>query len=507
LVNSVNNKDCLVEIEFIVDGGKQYKIARGIKPNIFEIYCDGVCLNQNSATKDYQEHLEKFILKTNYKAFTQIVVLGSASFTPFMQLSPSDRRSVIEELLDIHIFSVMNVIVKEKLQANREHTEKNRTMCSGKEEKKSFIEKTIVSLKDNDEQKIQEIQDQIKLCEAELADLNVEIKNLEDIRNGLLNRTVDLPKVTAKYNKLISLKTQMGANYGRYKSELLFYENNDDCPTCRQSIDNEFKTKKKELLLIKIDEMESGLEKISKEIDVYLTLLLDRNKLVSEAENFRNEITSNKTRHKVTKEKLKSWHCILEKEDDVLLQSSKSELEVTRKEIEKLIAEKTALLDNRMFIETAITLLKDGGIKSKIIKQYLPIINKQINRYLAQMGFFVDFHIDENFEETIKSRYRDEFSYQNFSEGEKGRLDLALLFAWRAIAKMKNSVNTNLLIFDEIFDSSLDLNGTDEFLKIMWTLPIDTNVFVISHKIDTLLDKFKKIIRFRKSQNFSRMEI
>jgi DNA repair exonuclease SbcCD ATPase subunit len=501
LVNSVNEKGCLTEIEFS-SNNKNYKVIRGIKPNVFEIYCDDVCLNQDSASKDYQDHLEKFILKMNYKSFTQIVILGSASFTPFMQLSPADRRSVIEDLLDIQIFSVMNNIVKIKAQNNREGLDRNRIESLGKEEKKSFIEKTITSLKQNNEQKLRKLKEQENDYRDQIAKIEKEIEEHRHERTEILSSTKVHEALRKKFTKLISLKSGIEINQKSHQCKIDFYHDNNNCPTCKQSIAQDFKESELISLNAKLVEFGDGLAKISEQIDSVLKEIDTLDKLIQEAESIRNTITSKES--KVSS--LKSMLLDIEKSsinsDDVLLDSQK-EYDIIKSEIDGLVSQKESLLNEKMYIDTAIQLLKDGGIKTKIIKQYLPVINKHINKYLLQMGFFVNFNIDENFEETIKSRYRDEFSYQNFSEGEKMRIDLALLFTWRAVAKMKNSVNTNLLILDEIFDGSLDTNGTDEFLKIMWNMIGDTNVFVISHKQDQLVDKFKKVYRFHKVKNFS----
>lgn len=501
LVNSVNEKGCATEIEFTVNN-KNYKVLRGIKPNVFEIYCNGICLNQDSASKDYQEHLEKFILKMNYKSFTQIVILGSASFTPFMQLSPADRRSVIEDLLDIQIFSVMNNIVKIKFQNNRESLERNKIESLGKEEKKSFIEKTIASLKQNNEQKLKKLKEQENDYRDQISKIQEEIESHRNERDTILSSTKVHETLRKKFTKLISLKSQIETNQKSHQCKIDFYHDNNNCPTCKQSIAQDFKQSELDTLNAKLEEFDNGLIKIGEQIDSVLKDIESLEKLIKEAESIRNIITSKESKVSSIKSILKDIEKSSVNTDNVLIDSQR-EYDIIINDISRLALEKEQLLNDKVFIDTAIQLLKDGGIKTKIIKQYLPIINKHINKYLLQMGFFINFNIDENFEETIKSRYRDEFSYQNFSEGEKMRIDLALLFTWRAVAKMKNSVNTNLLILDEIFDGSLDGNGTDEFLKIMWNLLDGTNVFVISHKQDQLVDKFKKVYKFQKVKNFS----
>ena len=508
LVNSVNEKGCEVRITFSTNN-KNYEIVRGIKPNIFEIYCDDIMINQDSASKDYQDYLEKVILKMTLKSFTQIVILGSASFTPFMQLTPNERRVVIEDLLDIQIFSVMNIVAKQKLQINKENIDQNRITNIGKLDKKSFIEKNITSLEQNNELRESELKASLIQNENQYKDILVEITSLETQRDALLSIIEDQSIQKAKHSKLISLHSKIENNLNRAQKEISFYCDNDDCPTCRQPIENSFKDKIVIETTTKIDEFKNGLSKLSSEIDKCVDHITTIEKTVSKINNIKNDITANKTKLSAIVSTNNSIEDDIDriKHSDNTLIDNKKELIVVVDELEKYKIEKEALLNDRILIETSINLLKDGGIKTKIIKQYLPVINKLINKYLAQMGFFVNFNINEQFEETIKSRYRDEFSYHNFSEGEKTRIDLALLLTWRAIAKMRNSVNCNLLVLDEVFDGSLDFNGTDELMKIMWAMTGDSNVFVISHKTDQMLDKFQKVYRFEKVKNFSSLVI
>jgi DNA repair exonuclease SbcCD ATPase subunit len=508
LVNSVNQKGCVVEIEFDTNG-KAYKVIRGIKPNVFEIYCDGLLLNQDSASRDYQEHLEKFVLKMNYKSFTQIVILGSASFTPFMQLSPADRRTVIEDLLDIQIFSTMNIITKQKLVANKDLLERNRIELVSKEEKKVFIEKTLSSLKTNNEEKKKHLQSQIELLGSSYDRLGSDIEELEKERVQLVSQFPDHTKFKDRHRKLVGLQAKIEANLGRFEKEHSFFCDNNTCPTCSQSLDQTFKAEKIKDAETKITELEKGLGEINTQIEDAINSIAEVDRVMKKIDSITGDISVKR------KERMHLGSTINDLEDQVdaldnadkIVIDNQTELDETILLIETMSKDREALLNDRKYIETAINLLKDGGIKTKIIKQYLPIINKLINKYLAQMGFFVNFNIDESFEETIKSRYRDEFSYHNFSEGEKMRIDLALLFTWRSVAKMRNSVNTNLLILDEVFDGSLDGNGTDEFLKIMWSMIGDTNTFVISHKTDQLFDKFQKVYRFSKIKNFSQLTV
>jgi len=507
LINSVNEKGLEVQIEFNTNG-KEYRVVRGIKPNLFEIYCDGTLINQDSATKDYQEHLEKFILKMNYKSFTQIVILGSASFVPFMQLSPADRRAVIEDLLDIQIFSIMNVIAKQKFQTNKQAVEVNRVSLTAKEEKRFYVQKTIASLKQNNEEKKSDWMAQLSRLRQTSAEKERNIIDLEEKRDDIIAKASNAKLLRDKHTKLVSLSSKIDTNLKRTKKDLAFYCDNDNCPTCRQPIDASFKSTEVKLSEDKISEYEEGLVAISEQITNTLLSIKEVDDLLTQADIIRGDIQKDKLHLSSLSTRITEIEDELEQLEhaDKLLLDNQTELHNTINDIERLMIEKQDLLNDKQLIETSIHLLKDGGIKTKIIKQYLPIINKLINKYLAKMGFFVNFNINEQFEETIKSRYRDEFSYQNFSEGEKTRIDLALLFTWRAIARMRNSVNTNLLILDEVLDGSLDNNGTDEFLKIMWDMLGDTNTFVISHKTDTMLDKFQKVYKFTKVKNFSRLE-
>ena len=506
MINSVNGKDAVVEIEFDINN-KKYKVIRGIKPNIFEIYCESTLLNQDSASKDYQEYLEKAILKMNYKSFTQIVILGSASFTPFMQLSAADRRSIIEDLLDIEIFSTMSLIVKQRMQINREQLEKNRIAILGKNEKKDYIEKTIVKLKQNNEDKATHLQSTVDDFNKELETIQAIIVDLETKRDTAIEGATDVGAAKEKHKKLIALSSKIDTNLQRIKKDRYFYEDNDSCPTCRQDIDSKFKAEAVTKSGDKIIELEKGLSDITVEIDNCLELITATDALMNIANNLRNDITSHKSRVSSIVSHINNVEDQIESlsNSDSMIVQNEEELHNMVNEVALLNVLREELLDEKLYIETSINLLKDGGIKTKIIKQYLPIINKLINKYLSQMGFFVNFNINENFEETIKSRYRDEFSYQNFSEGEKMKIDISILLCWRTIAKMKNSVNTNLLILDEIFDSSLDANSTDSLMSILKTFDVNSNVFVISHKGDVLLDKFERTHIFEKHKNFSRI--
>lgn len=507
LVNSVNEKECIVEVEFKTNN-KQYKIVRGMKPNVFEIHCNGVILNQDSTMKDYQEYLEKFVLKMNLKSFTQIVVLGSAAFTPFMQMTPSDRRAVIEDVLDIQIFSVMNSIAKTRMQTTKQAIEENTIHSTAKADKKEFIEKTLLNLSKSNAIKKTQLQEefdkQVKALEVLKAELVAQEKERDD-HYALYQAE---PDHRGRWQKFTKTRSKLEAARAKTVEDLQFFTDHEDCPTCRQSIDAEFRETEKAKYKEKIETLNVGIAEINTTITEITKAIENADQMHRHHLELSNRVALKKGSISHVAKQIDALEDQLKKPDDtdILTVNSKQELEDVDRELSELAKERLRLIDERLLINTSMDLLKDGGIKTKIIKQYLPIINKLINQYLTQMGFAVSFHINESFEETIKSRYRDTFSYDNFSQGEKMRIDLALLFTWRAVAKLKNSVNTNLLIFDEIFDGSLDANGTDEFLKVMWGLVAGTNCFVISHKQDQLLDKFTKVYRAVKVKNFSIME-
>ena len=504
VVNSINQKNCEVQIEFSISG-KKYKVVRGAKPNIFEIYCNGTMVNQDAAAKDYQEHLEKNILRMNYKSFTQVVILGSASFIPFMQLSPNDRRSVIEDLLDIQIFSAMSNVVKNRLQINREGLEKNRITLTSKNENKTYIEQTLESLKSNNETKLSLLQEKEQELKDSLISEKATISELEKQRDELLDQGIDTSALRTKYGKLVGFKAKMENNIDRIQKDNVFFETNDTCPTCRQGIDETFKKETIGTNQSKIDEISQGINKADEQITAVLEEIEKIDEVLQRLNGVKMDLTSCRSSYNHISNNLSQIVAQIETFalSDTTTQESERQLIQVQHDISSLEEEKKALLDERQYVDLATTLLKDGGIKTKIIKQYLPIINKYINKYLAKLGFFVNFNINESFEESIKSRYRDEFSYHNFSEGEKLRIDLAILLTWRQIAKMKNSVNVNILVFDEILDRAMDSSGTDEFIKIMWDLgDAGTNIFVISHK-DSFTDKFQRTLKFEKVKNFS----
>jgi DNA repair exonuclease SbcCD ATPase subunit len=506
LLNSINQRDGLVEVEFSV-GKKQYKVVRGLKPNIFEIYCDGVMVNQDSSVKDYQEHLEKFILKINFKSFTQVVILGSASFVPFMQLSPADRRSIIEDLLDIQIFSSMNILVKEKMAMIKESISKTKYDIELTNEKIDLQKQNIEEHKNHSVKEIQKKNQEIEISYDQIATLTKDIKGIQKHIDVLQSKIEDKTSVESKSKKLVQLEAKLESNIQKIKKEIEFYENNDQCPTCKQEIEQSFKQKS---ILEKQEKQETqrtGLTDIGKQIESINSRFAEINKIIKHISEHNSEII----KHNSTISAINKYIGKIQKEVQDLtnrndnLEEDNIKLKELNEQLVTLNTEHEQILNDRQYYEYASSLLKDTGIKTKIIKQYLPIMNKLINKYLASMDFFVNFNINENFEETIKSRHRDEFTYANFSEGEKQKIDLALLLTWRQIAKLKNSMNTNLLILDEIFDSSLDSVSVDLLMDILKDLTSDTNLFVISHKGDQLFDKFRSVIRFDKKNNFSQV--
>ena len=502
LLNSINNRNCVVEIEFQI-GSKKLKVIRGIKPNVFEIYINGKMYNQDANVRDYQKYLEQQILKLNYRSFSQVVILGSSTFIPFMQLRARHRREVVEEILDIQIFSLMNMLLKMKLRDIANDIKNTEYQYELTREKIALHKKYIEDMKKNKKEFIKEKSSLLASNEEEIFKKKSDINSHLNNNKKLLLQISDNDKVIKTHIKLKDIRSTLREKKKNNAGMVEFFEGNADCPTCEQHIDENFK----ENMIRKYQ------EEVNKFIDALIELkemLLKSNKrqdIISEiAKTIReNEVHVAKENSSITQ--LEKFNSTLQLEIDQLQSGAISKpdydklkkLELKMVDVEK---QKRELKEDQTYSEAVRNMLQDTGIKTKIIKQYLPIMNKLINTYLTAMEFYVNFTLDESFNETIKSRYRDEFTYDSFSEGEKMRIDLALLFTWRAIAKMKNSTNTNLLMLDEIFDSSLDSTGTDEFLKILNTLGGE-NVFVISHKQDALSDKFKSTIKFEKTKNFS----
>ena len=505
LVNSINLKDCLVECEFSI-GKKEYRVIRGIKPSVFEIYCNTELVNQDAAMKDYQEYLEKFILKLNYKSFTQIVILGSASFVPFMQLSAADRRDIIEDLLDIQIFSTMNSLLKDRTQENKESISSNKQLTEVKAATFNLQQAHINKLKSNDDDLIKKYNEEIQKHNTNIELVNESTSSLLSECEKITKEIRDKAEIESKLKKITKIESQIESNVSKFRKDISFFHQNDDCPTCRQEIEKDFKTEQIKTLESKITESEDGLKKLENtliEQQKKLNIIVDKQQ---QLQNLQMSIATNNTTVLETNKFIVNIQKQIDalKKDNTSMEKENEKLDAMRAELNEYEKERKTLLEERTYLDAAALLLKDGGIKTKIVKQYLPIINKLVNKYLASFDFFVNFNLDESFKETIKSRHRDEFSYASFSEGEKQRIDMALMLTWRAVAKLKNSANTNLLILDEVFDSSLDTNGTEYLMSILHMLE-DVNLFVISHKGDILQDKFRSIIKFQKINNFSRI--
>ena len=505
LVNSINNKDCIVEVEFDTNN-KAYRVVRGIKPNLFEIYCDGILVNQDAASRDYQEYLEKFILKLNYKSFTQIVILGSASFTPFMQLSASDRRAIIEDLLDIQIFSTMNSLVKDKLSNNKDLVAEKKHEIDLATQKHDMQKKHIEELKQNNEDKVKEYESEIQVHSETISSLLGNVNTLTAEVDNLQLVVESKIETEAKVKKITKIESQIESNLSKFRKDISFFQNHNDCPTCRQTIAMEFKEEELTNLSNKVTECEHGLQQLEEKLTAEQDKLNEIAEKQRELQKKQVEIATCNTTINETNKMIARVRKLIDelKESKVVTTKEEQELKELKELLGTLQESLKQLIEEKTYYEVASNLLKDTGIKTKIVRQYLPVINKLVNKYLASLDFFVNFNLDESFKETIKSRHRDEFTYNNFSEGEKQRIDMALMLTWRAVAKLKNSSNTNLLILDETFDSSLDANGTEELMKILHMLE-GVNLFVISHKGDILQDKFMNVIRFAKEKNFSRI--
>jgi len=504
LVNSVNNGGCEVEVEFII-GSKEIKVIRHIKPNRFEIYINGKMYNQDANVRDYQKYLEQQILKLNYRSFTQVAILGSATFVPFMQLSTKHRREVVEEILDIQIFSIMNLLLKVKLKDIAETQKENTYQNDVISEKIGLHERYIQDVKANKQTLIAEKNSLLSGNEEEIFKKNKRVDSYVQVKYDLLEEISDTDQIKAKYTKLKDLKSTLKEKHRSHSKDVDFFVNNEDCPTCEQHIDETFKKTMIEVKSKDVNKFSEALGQMEKALETAKKRQSDIKEVADKIREF--EVECAKETSSILQ--LEKFNATLKVELEGLNSGQKDQVDYEKLgelRVQLLSAEdqKKKLREDQTYGEAVRNMLMDSGIKTKIIKQYLPIMNKLINAYLTSMEFYVNFQLDENFEETIKSRYRDEFSYTSFSEGEKMRIDLALLFTWRAIAKMKNSANTNLLMLDEIFDSSLDGTGTDEFLRILNTLGGE-NVFVISHKQDALVDKFKSTIKFEKNKNFSHM--
>lgn len=507
LVNTINNKNCVVEIEFEV-GVHNFKIIRGIKPSRFEIYQNGNMINQSSMARDYQKFLEQNILKLNHKSFHQIVVLGSSSFIPFMQLPGGHRRDVIEDLLDINIFSKMNNILKERGGRIREDLKDINYNLDLIKEKITIQKKYIRDIAQMNDDQIRSKRDTIVSFQSEINDMqennNKYSNTIDKLQEGLADR---LKAAHDKRQSLMQYQAQFQQQMNTVVKEAKFYESNDQCPTCTQDIDVSVKTEKLAASQSRAKELQEGMEKANEQAVLIDTTLEELNDITEKVRNSTGVITTNNRDISRLQGQIGGLETditdLSSREGD--LGQANTDLESHTNNRDTLSEKKLSALDERSYIDAAAEMLKDGGIKTKVVKEYLPVMNKLINNYLQVLDFFVAFDLDENFTETIRSRHRDTFNYASFSEGEKQRIDLSLLFTWRQIARMKNSTSTNLLVLDETFDSSLDHDGVDNLMKILGTLEDDSNVFVISHKGDLLDGKFRSKIEFTKEHNFSKI--
>ena len=505
LINAITRKECQVEVEFEVKG-QTYNIVRGMKPNIFEIWKNGELINQDAASKDYQQHLEKNILRTNFKTFCQIVILGSAGFVPFMQLPAGQRREIIEDLLDLQIFTTMNSILKDK------HGDIDKSVFTLEKDLSAVSERLRMSrvhaqlMIEEKEQQIVDKETKIKSYHEMITSALDEVNVIQSEVSDYQSITKDFSKLQKRKTKLETLRTQIKQKITLLQNEIEFLNTNSNCPTCEQCITPEHKVEAISVKQGSINESNDGLEKLEVEYKKHIIQ-------INELEKISAQINEKNVNIYVLNSKIEGWR----KNIDELNKEIKN-LNITRetivddidigsleKKLQDLQTQEVLLKRDKYMMNYVSVLLKDTGIKSRIIKQYTPIINKLINKYMADLDFFVDFNLSENFEETIKSRHRDDFSYHSFSEGQKMRIDLAVLFAWRAVSKLRSSINTNLLIMDEVFDSSLDAGGTEEFMKILSKVTDDNNVIIISHKTDQLWDNFEKIVKFELVNNFSRV--
>jgi len=505
MVNTINGGDCVVEVDFTV-GTKEYKVRRSIKPNNFEIFHNGKMINQDASSIDYQKYLEQNIMKLNYRSFIQVVLLGSSSYEPFMKMKPRYRREVVEEILDIRVFGLMDLILRTQqsdLQKKLTEVRHQAELIKTKYETEAKYLKTLEA-KGSDNQRVQE--NKLQENEQNRLEYAQKLQSLNEAIAVSQNELSGQEKVSKKVKELEKYETKIEQNLDTHKKTLKFFKENDTCPVCTQSIDETFKENKCNHETTTISKLESGLKQLVGELNIQeekitafgkvsqkiQTMNVDIAKITSSLESLKNhsdqiqqEISTSETR-------------------DVDIENIELELEQMRVDLKEAEIALDKVQEEKSYVDILRDILNDKGAKANIIRKYVPIMNSLINKYLQAMDFFISFNLDEEFNETVKSRFRDTFNYNNFSEGEKMRIDLALLFTWRDIARMKNSTNTNLLILDEIFDSSLDGQGTDDFFKIIKTLEKE-NIFIISHKGDILFDKFTNIIKFEKVQNFTQL--
>ncbi len=508
LINTINEKDCVAEVEFSI-GSVEWKVRRGIKPSVFEIYKNGTLLNQSSSAVDQQKWFEQSVLKLNYKSFTQIVVLGSSTFVPFMQLPAASRREIIEDLLDIRIFSTMNVILKDRVKTSTEELKSFETQISFLKEKADMQQSHIKSLEKTAKKSISQKEDKIIELQESVDNINEEITGLYQKIEKENNKLKKFDGIENKIKKLEKEITTHVNLISRTEKEQDFFKIHDKCPKCTQVLSEELKESQVSECLNIIETSKTAVDKFKSQLDKTTSILQKQANINGNVADLNWSVKSKLNDIKSSTNLIKEIKGEIEtlKNDNVDIAGEKEKLSAIATqgvEVQKNIVE---LKKERRNYDLISTLLKDGGIKSMIIRKYLPVMNQLINKYLQALDFYVNFTLDEEFSESIKSRYRDDFTYASFSEGEKMRIDLALMFTWRSVAKLKNSANTNLLILDEVFDSSLDVAGTEDFLRIIRGIYEDTNIFVISHKGEILLDKFDRVLKFEKIKNFSRVSV
>ena len=502
LINSINQKELVVEIDFQI-GKSEYTVKRGIRPNFLEIYKNDILVDQDAATRDYQGYLEKNILNLNYKSFNQIVILGSATYVPFMELPAHARREIIEDLLDIQVFSTMNNLLKEKISNNKEAITENRyqkDLISSKLDSAKEHNASIRQIRQDEVDKIKEkMQEHLSTIETE----KQAILQIEDNIESLIKTIEDKADVKKKSEKANSFIQQMQMNLNTAIKELAFYHDNDNCPTCKQGIAHDFKESVVTEKNTKIEELEKGLAQCSEKAAEYLNRLNEISSIEDEIKTWNLAIGDHRATIKVAKNALVAYKKELDKAEEEVEAVDNSKLEELAESLSSIDMEQTKLFSHKEILSVVSVMLKDSGIKSKIIRQYIPVMNKLINKYLAAFDLFVDFQIDENFNEVIKSRFRDTFSYSSFSEGEKLRITLSIMLAWRTVAKLRNSVSTNLLVLDETLDGAMDGVGVENLIETLHNLNTDDNIFVISHRGDQFGDKFENHIKFQKVKNFS----
>ena len=502
LINTINAREAQVEITFSV-GTVNYLIRRGIKPNIFEIWKDNVMINQDAASKDYQAYLEQNILNLNYKSFNQIVILGSATYVPFMELPAHSRREIIEDLLDIQVFSTMNTLLKDRVSGNKESITENSYQMDLMESKLTSAKEHNASIRKIREVEVEKIREKMAIHIKDIEEAKEVINEQEGVLQTVLDDVKDKPEMKAKSEKAKSLRRDIESQVRSHQQELSFYQDHDDCPTCKQGIEHEFKAGIISEKDNKLAELETGLKQLAEKAKVYEDRLESISVLEDQMRNINLGIGDQRATIKVAKNALVSYKNELVSAEEQVEAVDTTKLQEISDRLKSTEVEQQDLFDDREVLTVVQAMLRDGGIKTRIIRQYIPIMNKLINKYLGSFELFVDFQLDENFNEVIKSRFRDAFSYASFSEGEKLRITLAIMLAWRSVAKLRNSVSTNLLLLDETLDGALDGVGIESLIDTLHNLNADDNIFVISHRGHQFGDKFDNHIRFQKIRNFS----